>query len=111
MRPIFCRHAISCIAALWAVAFVTPAAQAQSYPHKPIKFVVPFTAGSATDAVGRIVAQAMGDALGQPVTVENKAGANGILGAEAVKGAAADGYTYLVTTSTTQAANVSLYLS
>jgi len=51
----------------------------------------------------------MGDALGQSVTVENKAGANGILGAEAVKAAPADGYTFLVTTSTTQAANVSLY--
>lgn len=84
-------------------------AQAQNYPNKPIKFVVPFTAGSATDAVGRIVAQAMGDAWGQAITIENKAGANGILGAEAVKAAPADGYTFLVTTSTTQAANVSLY--
>jgi tripartite-type tricarboxylate transporter receptor subunit TctC len=84
-------------------------ASAQAYPSKPLKFVVPFSAGSATDAVGRIVAQAMGEALGQPTTVENKAGANGILGAEAVKGAPGDGYTFLVTTSTTQAANVSLY--
>jgi tripartite-type tricarboxylate transporter receptor subunit TctC len=82
---------------------------AQAYPSKPIKFVVPFSAGSATDAVGRIVAQAMGEALGQPTSVENKAGANGILGAEAVKASAGDGYTFLVTTSTTQAANVSLY--
>ena len=84
-------------------------ALAQTYPSKPLKFIVPFSAGSATDAVGRIVAQAMGEALGQSSTVENKAGANGILGAEAVKGAAGDGYTFLVTTSTTQAANVSLY--
>ncbi len=84
-------------------------AAAQGYPNKAIKFVVPFPAGSATDAVGRIVAQAMGDALGQSASVENKAGANGILGAEAVKLAAGDGYTFLVTTSTTQAANVSLY--
>ena len=84
-------------------------AHAQAYPNKPLKFVVPFPAGSATDAVGRVLAQAMGDALGQSVTVENKAGANGILGAEAVKGAPPDGYTFLVTTSTTQAANVSLY--
>jgi tripartite-type tricarboxylate transporter receptor subunit TctC len=59
--------------------------------------------------VGRIIAQAMGEALGQTSTVENKAGANGILGAEAVKAAPGDGYTFLVTTSTTQAANVSLY--
>jgi tripartite-type tricarboxylate transporter receptor subunit TctC len=95
------------IAALSALGL--PAAHAQSYPNKPIKFVVPFGAGSATDNVGRILAQAMGEAMGQTITVENKAGANGILGAEAVKGSAADGYTFLVTTSTTQAANVHLY--
>jgi tripartite-type tricarboxylate transporter receptor subunit TctC len=85
------------------------AVAADSYPNKPLRFVVPFSAGSATDVVGRIVAQGMSEALGQTVTVDNKAGANGILGAEAVKAAASDGYTFLVTTSTTQAANVSLY--
>ena len=90
-------------------SLVSPAALAQSYPNKPIKFVVPFSAGSATDNVGRILAQAMSDAWGQPITIENKAGANGILGAEVVKAAPADGYTFLVTTSTTQAANVHLY--
>lgn len=104
------RRGVLCVGAALAllVASVMPA-QAQGYPSKPLKFVVPFSAGSATDAVGRIVAQAMGEALGQATTVENKAGANGILGAESVKGAAGDGYTFLVTTSTTQAANVSLY--
>jgi tripartite-type tricarboxylate transporter receptor subunit TctC len=91
------------------VAIALPAAHAQSYPNKPIKFVVPFSAGSATDNLGRILAQAMSEAMGQPITVENKAGANGILGAEVVKAAPADGYTFLVTTSTTQAANVHLY--
>jgi tripartite-type tricarboxylate transporter receptor subunit TctC len=84
-------------------------AAAQAFPTRPLKFVVPFSAGSATDNVARILAQSMGDALGQPVAVENKPGANGILGAEAVKTAPADGYTMLVTTNTTQAANVSLY--
>ena len=91
-----------------AVSFSSQAL-AQNYPNRPLKFVVPFSAGSATDVVGRIVAQAMAENLGQPITVDNKAGANGILGAEAVKSAPADGYTFLVTTSTTQAANVSLY--
>ena len=100
---------VATAAAVLALAGFTGQALAQAYPSKPLKFIVPFSAGSATDAVGRIVAQAMGEALSQPSTVENKAGANGILGAEAVKGAAADGYTFLVTTSTTQAANVSLY--
>jgi tripartite-type tricarboxylate transporter receptor subunit TctC len=94
---------------LLAVAGFSGQAMAQAYPNKPLRFVVPFPAGSATDVVGRVVAQAMGDVLGQAATVENKAGANGILGAEAVKAAPADGYTFLVTTSTTQAANVSLY--
>jgi tripartite-type tricarboxylate transporter receptor subunit TctC len=97
----FAATVLSCLA--------SPAALAQSYPNKPIKFVVPFSAGSATDSVGRIIAQAMSDAWGQPITIDNKAGANGILGAEAVKTAPADGYTFLVTTSTTQAANVHLY--
>ncbi len=97
------------VATLALLAGVCTQTWAQAYPAKPLKFVVPFPAGSATDTLGRIVAQAMGEALGQAATVENKAGANGILGAEAVKGAAADGYTFLVTTSTTQAANVSLY--
>lgn len=96
-----------CVSALLGLA--SPLALAQAYPHKSVKFVVPFPAGSATDSVGRIVAQAMSDAWGQPITIENKAGANGILGAEAVKAAPADGYTFLVTTSTTQAANVHLY--
>jgi tripartite-type tricarboxylate transporter receptor subunit TctC len=97
------------IAAPIALTCLSAQAMAQAYPTKAIKFVVPFPAGSATDVVGRIVAQAMGDALGQSGTVENKAGANGILGAESVKAATGDGYTFLVTTSTTQAANVSLY--
>jgi tripartite-type tricarboxylate transporter receptor subunit TctC len=101
------------IAVVALSSFVTTPAQAQTqpqnYPNKGIKFVVPFSAGSATDNVGRIVAQAMSEALGQPITIENKAGANGILGAEAVKVSPADGYTFLVTTSTTQAANVHLY--
>lgn len=87
----------------------SPWALAQNYPNKSIKFIVPFPAGSATDNVGRILAQAMGEAMGQSITIENKAGANGILGAEAVKSSPADGYTFLVTTSTTQAANVHLY--
>ncbi len=88
---------------------LAPAALADTYPSKPIKFVVPFSAGSATDIVGRIVAQGLSEVLGQPAVIDNKAGANGILGAESVKASAADGYTLLVTTSTTQAANVSLY--
>jgi tripartite-type tricarboxylate transporter receptor subunit TctC len=86
----------------------TGAALAQSYPAKTIKFVVPFPAGSATDVVGRVLADAMGKELGQTIVVDNKAGAQGTIGASEVKGAAPDGYTLLVTTSTTQAAVTSL---
>ncbi|MGL5002645.1 MAG: Bug family tripartite tricarboxylate transporter substrate binding protein, partial [Casimicrobium sp.] len=90
-----------------ALAF-TAAVGAQTYPNKPIKFVVPFPAGSATDVVGRVLAEGMGKELGQSIVVENKAGAQGTIGAGEVKNAAPDGYTILVTTSTTQAAVVSL---
>ena len=93
---------------LAAVALPT-AAHAQGFPSKPLRFVVPFPAGSATDAAARIVAQAISEEMKSPITVENKPGANGILGAETVKAAAGDPHTLLVTTNTTQAANVSLY--
>lgn len=99
--------ALASAAALSAALPVT--VRAQAFPSKPLKFVVPFPAGSATDNVARIVAQAMGEQLGQTVSVENKPGASGILGAEQVKAAPADGYTLLVTTNTTQAANLSLF--
>ncbi|MCX8098527.1 MAG: tripartite tricarboxylate transporter substrate binding protein [Casimicrobiaceae bacterium] len=90
------------------VALVSATALAQPYPNKPIKFVVPFPAGSATDVLGRILAEGMSKELGQSIVVENKAGAQGTIGANDVKNAPADGYTLLVTTSTPQAAVVSL---
>ena len=81
---------------------------AQTYPTKPIKLLVPFPAGSATDVVARQLADVMGKELGQSIVVDNKAGAQGTIGAAEVKNAAPDGYTLMVTTSTTQAAVVSL---
>ena len=102
------RRAAFRVLVLLTVAGMATQVLAQAYPSKPLKFVVPFPDDRATDVVGRIVAQAMGDALGQPAAVDNKAGANGIFGAEAVKAKPGDGYTLLVTTSTRQAANVSL---
>ena len=75
---------------------LAPAAFAQSFPDKPIKFVVPFTAGSGTDIVARTVAEPMSRALGQPIVVENKPGAGGTLGAAQVAKSAPDGYTLLV---------------
>jgi tripartite-type tricarboxylate transporter receptor subunit TctC len=83
-------------------------AQAQAYPNKPIKAIVPFAAGSATDQIGRAFAQKMSDVLGQPIVVENKAGVNGMLGADAVAKSAPDGYTILIGTNSTNAALKSL---
>jgi tripartite-type tricarboxylate transporter receptor subunit TctC len=72
---------------------------AQSYPNKPIKFVVPFTAGSATDIVARTVAEAMGKSMGQSIVIENKVGAGGTIATAQVAKAEADGYTVLVHSS------------
>ena len=83
-------------------------ALAQAYPTKPIKFIVGFGPGGATDVVGRLMAKKIGDALGQPVIVENKAGASSNIGAEAVFRAAPDGYTFYVC-AITSAINVSLF--
>ena len=67
-------------------------AQAQAYPSKPIKMIVPFPAGGTTDIVARLVAQRMTETLGQPVLVDNRAGANGAIASEFVARAPADGY-------------------
>jgi tripartite-type tricarboxylate transporter receptor subunit TctC len=85
------------------------AAHAQSYPSKPVKLVVPFPAGSATDQVARLAGQQLQEALKQPFVVENKPGAQGAIAAEFVAKSAPDGYTLMVTTNTPQAANVSLF--
>jgi len=79
-------------------------ALAQPYPNKPIRAVVPFAAGSATDQIGRAFAEKMSATLGQPVVIDNKPGANGMLGADVVAKAAPDGYTILVGTNSTNAA-------
>ena len=93
------------IAAPFALTSLVPtAALAQAYPVKPIKAVVPFAAGSATDQIGRAFAAKLTETLGQPVVVENRAGVNGMLGADAVAKAAPDGYTILIGTNSTNAA-------
>jgi tripartite-type tricarboxylate transporter receptor subunit TctC len=82
----------------------TAAAFAQAYPNKPIRAVVPFAAGSATDQIGRAFAEKMSQALGQQVVIDNKPGASGMLGADIVAKAPADGYTLLIGTNSTNAA-------
>ena len=83
--------------AISAIGLTTgSAALAQSYPSKPIRMIVPFPAGGTTDIVARIVAQRMSESMGQPVLVDNKAGAGGAIGADLVAKAPPDGYTILM---------------
>jgi tripartite-type tricarboxylate transporter receptor subunit TctC len=83
--------------------------QAQGYPSKPVKLVVPFPAGSATDQIARVIGLELQAALGQPFVVDNKPGAQGTIAAESVAKSAPDGYTLLVTTNTPQAAAPALF--
>jgi tripartite-type tricarboxylate transporter receptor subunit TctC len=82
---------------------------AEAYPSKPIKLVIAFAAGSATDSAGRILAQELSQRLGQNVIVENRAGANGQIAAVFVARSPADGYTLFMTTNSTHGANPHLY--
>jgi len=91
-----------------ALSLMPVIASAQSFPSKPVRMIVPFAPASATDTVGRIIAQKLQEILGQPVLVDNRAGANGSIGADAVAKATPDGYTLLVGTNTTNAAINSL---
>ena len=82
---------------------------ADTWPSKPIRLVVPFAPGGATDVVARIISQKLVDGLGQPVVIDNKAGANGIVGTDVVAKAAPDGYTLLLTVASAQTLTPALY--
>ena len=97
------------LAALPAAALAPRLAAAQAWPSGPVRAIVPFAPGSATDTVGRLLAEGMRATLGQPVVVENRAGANGLIGAEAVARATPDGNTLLVGTNSTNAAARALF--
>jgi tripartite-type tricarboxylate transporter receptor subunit TctC len=100
------------LSAAFLLAVVLPAccipAVAQDYPVKPLRIVLPFAAGGGTDLLARLLAQRFHESMGQPVTVDNRIGAGGNIGAEIVTKSPPDGYTLLVSTAST-AVNVSLY--
>ncbi len=104
--------ALACAAAAALLGPHAPAAaqaSAAAFPAKPITFVVPFAAASATDQIARALGQAITHQTQQPVIIDNRAGASGFIASQYVAKAPADGYTLLVTTNTTHAANEHLY--
>ena len=90
-------------------ALLAGAVQAQPYPAKPVRFVVPFSTGGGTDIFARLIGRALGETLGQPFVVDNRAGASGMIGCELVARAAADGYTLLMGTTGSHATNAAVY--
>jgi tripartite-type tricarboxylate transporter receptor subunit TctC len=109
-RSRFLRRAAGGLLAI-ALAAAGCVAHAESWPSRSIRMVVPLGPGGGTDVAARIVAQYLGEALGQPVVIDNRVGANGVVGINEAAKAAPDGYTLVVGSSTTLAANKFLYRS
>ena len=103
------RRVLQSAALMGLAASVGSEALAQAYPTRSIKFIVPYSAGGLPDTVARIYAQRLGDRLGQPVVVDNKPGANGVVAAQAMAASPKDGYTFLVTDGSMFSINPSLY--
>jgi tripartite-type tricarboxylate transporter receptor subunit TctC len=103
------QRSITTVLALAALALFPAAAFAQAYPSKPIRMIVPFPAGGGVDYIGRIVGKGLSDRLGQQVLVDNRPGANAIVGLEALKASAADGYTIAAASAGPLAVNPFIY--
>lgn len=102
------RRILACLVAVAALATVVPAL-AQGWPSGPVKMIIPWPPGGGNDVLGRRLGEALATPLGQPVVVENRAGANGLIGAEAVARAAPDGNTIMFHSVTTHAINPTFY--
>jgi tripartite-type tricarboxylate transporter receptor subunit TctC len=103
------RRIVECLFLFIAALVLAPAAMAQDYPAKPITFFVPFAAGSATDVLARALGQGITAETKQNIVIDNRPGANGIIATQAFVRTPADGYTVLIATNTTHAANEHLY--
>jgi tripartite-type tricarboxylate transporter receptor subunit TctC len=108
MNPVLRRNLVVCALLLPALAVSVPVA-AQPFPAKPVKLVVPFPPGGSLDSVGRLLALKLTEVWGQTVVIENRPGAGGNLGADAVAKSPADGYTVVMGALSTHAVNPSLY--
>ena len=103
---------VKVLAAAFAALFcAAPAFAQQDYPNRPITMIVPFPAGGGVDVIGRIVAEKLAAALGQPVVIDNRGGAAGVIGTRIAKAAAPDGYTLVMATSGSIAINPTLYVN
>lgn len=98
------RPGLAVLLSVWSLA-----ALAQTWPERPIRVVVPFSAGGSVDVIARVIADKVGAALGQPIVVENRLGAGGVIGTEVVAKAPPDGYTLLKGTGSTHGANSAVY--
>ena len=105
------RYNVSLVATALAIMVLSAAAYAQTYPEKPITFIIPFGAGGGTDAIARILQEDIRRELGQPIIIDNKPGANGAIGSAFAARAAPDGYELLLTASSTFSLNPNLMKS
>ena len=108
-RRLFNRSLTVCLLTASGLALPTHSLAQTAYPNKPIKFVVPYSAGGLPDTVARIFAQRLGDRLGQSVVVDNKPGANGVVAAQTLASSPRDGYTFLVTDGSMFSINPAIY--
>src|SRR6185295_4620416 len=95
--------------AMLAAALLATMAQAQEYPAKPIRFIVPFPPGGSSDLIARAIAPRLSERMGQPVLIENRAGAGGMIGVEMVAKAPPDGYIIGLAAAGALSSNISLY--
>src|SRR6266851_9627358 len=101
--------ALRCFALLLALSALPFHAAAQTYPTRPVTLVAPYAAGGGADLIARLLAQKLGERLGQSFTVENRLGAGGVIAANSVAKSAPDGYTLFLGTSTQLAIQVTLH--